>query len=104
NQLMSSVYLDWDMQDLRNRGVQESNIDYIQILLLFLLNSHFLKMHLLYLRLQALVLDQVCLVSGSEEHTSELQSRFDLVCRLLLTTASTHTITLSLHDALPISN
>src|SRR5699024_12073638 len=27
---------------------------------------------------------QVCIVSRSEEHTSELQSRFDLVCRLLL--------------------
>src|SRR5438067_7500765 len=26
----------------------------------------------------------VCLVQRSEEHTSELQSRFDLVCRLLL--------------------
>src|SRR5699024_2447281 len=52
----------------------------------------------------------------SEEHTSELQSRFKLVCRLLLEkkkqashelslTASpaTHTsFTLSLHDALPI--
>src|SRR5437868_1012396 len=36
----------------------------------------------------------------SEEHTSELQSRFDLVCRLLL---APHTSsTLSLHDALPI--
>src|SRR5699024_11855169 len=44
-------------------------IDYILILLLFLLNLHFLKMHLLYLRLQALVLDQVYLVSSvrSEE-------------------------------------
>src|SRR5207249_2105767 len=36
----------------------------------------------------------------SEEHTSELQSRFDLVCRLLPATTSIHT--LSLHDALPI--
>src|SRR5437868_12030075 len=26
----------------------------------------------------------VCTVTRSEEHTSELQSRFDLVCRLLL--------------------
>src|SRR5699024_12067166 len=26
----------------------------------------------------------LCLASRSEEHTSELQSRFDLVCRLLL--------------------
>src|SRR5699024_12628 len=25
-----------------------------------------------------------CMISRSEEHTSELQSRFDLVCRLLL--------------------
>src|SRR5699024_7900131 len=32
----------------------------------------------------------------SEEHTSELQSRFDLVCRL------SYVYTLSLHDALPI--
>src|SRR5437868_2540992 len=38
----------------------------------------------------------------SEEHTSELQSRFDLVCRLLLGTAPTEIYTLSLHDALPI--
>src|SRR5437868_3687269 len=38
----------------------------------------------------------------SEEHTSELQSRFDLVCRLLLDTATTRIYTLSLHDALPI--
>src|SRR5699024_12704371 len=28
----------------------------------------------------------------SEEHTSELQSRFDLVCRLLLENKNTHTI------------
>src|SRR5207248_3021887 len=35
----------------------------------------------------------------SEEHTSELQSPYDLVCRLLLRT-SPHP--LSLHDALPI--
>src|SRR5215469_8601208 len=53
----------------------------------------------------------------SEEHTSELQSRRDLVCRLLLEkkkkyftfsfffndTATTEIYTLSLHDALPIS-
>src|SRR5437868_1936500 len=40
----------------------------------------------------------------SEEHTSELQSRFDLVCRLLLENDpdTTYTYTLSLHDALPI--
>src|SRR5699024_10444369 len=61
-------------------------------------------------------------VPRSEEHTSELQSRFDLVCRLLLekknkNTTHAHTraashfyhapattaiYTLSLHDALPI--
>src|SRR6266513_1876261 len=54
--------------------------------------------------------------SRSEEHTSELQSRFDIVCRLLLEkkqarhfifffndTATTEIYTLSLHDALPIS-
>src|SRR5437867_3992377 len=39
----------------------------------------------------------------SEEHTSELQSPYDLVCRLLLATASTPFYPLSLHDALPIS-
>src|SRR5699024_6541641 len=40
----------------------------------------------------------------SEEHTSELQSRFDLVCRLLLENAPpcTAMYPLSLHDALPI--
>src|SRR5204863_63690 len=38
----------------------------------------------------------------SEEHTSELQSRRDLVCRLLLDTATSEIYTLSLHDALPI--
>src|SRR5437867_2982980 len=36
----------------------------------------------------------------SEEHTSELQSPYDLVCRLLLAAPATYT--LSLHDALPI--
>src|SRR5687768_12678453 len=41
--------------------------------------------------------------SRSEEHTSELQSRLHLVCRLLLDTAPTEIYTLSLHDALPIS-
>src|SRR5438034_839417 len=39
----------------------------------------------------------------SEEHTSELQSHSDLVCRLLLDPAPTQIYTLSLHDALPIS-
>src|SRR5437867_2338235 len=38
----------------------------------------------------------------SEEHTSELQSPYDLVCRLLH--AVTDPYTLSLHDALPISH
>src|SRR5438874_957512 len=38
----------------------------------------------------------------SEEHTSELQSRRDLVCRLLLALHPTDIYTLSLHDALPI--
>src|SRR5207253_688332 len=38
----------------------------------------------------------------SEEHTSELQSRGHLVCRLLLDTALTALYHLSLHDALPI--
>src|SRR5690606_22011111 len=39
----------------------------------------------------------------SEEHTSELQSRENLVCRLLLARAARHSLALSLHDALPIS-
>src|SRR5438034_779490 len=38
----------------------------------------------------------------SEEHTSELQSHSDLVCRLLLDTHTPQRYTLSLHDALPI--
>src|SRR6266536_308753 len=59
--------------------------------------------------------------TSSEDHTSELQSREELVCRLLLKkkncnhtlylvhffffndTATTEIYTLSLHDALPIS-
>src|SRR5437588_350651 len=41
-------------------------------------------------------------VIRSEEHTSELQSHSDLVCRLLLDTPTTEIYTLSLHDALPI--
>src|SRR5688572_17528416 len=40
----------------------------------------------------------------SEEHTSELQSQSNLVCRLLLDPATTELYTLSLHDALPISH
>src|SRR5690242_2444886 len=42
-------------------------------------------------------------LNRSEEHTSELQSHVNLVCRLLLDTATTEIYTLSLHDALPIS-
>src|SRR5688572_17364315 len=38
----------------------------------------------------------------SEEHTSELQSQSNLVCRLLLDVAPTAASALSLHDALPI--
>src|SRR5690242_14952002 len=38
----------------------------------------------------------------SEEHTSELQSHVNLVCRLLLDPATTEIYPLSLHDALPI--
>src|SRR5690242_17284622 len=38
----------------------------------------------------------------SEEHTSELQSHVNLVCRLLLDTPTSEIYTLSLHDALPI--
>src|SRR5947209_7606788 len=40
----------------------------------------------------------------SEEHTSELQSRQYLVCRLLLDPPSTLFYIFSLHDALPICN
>src|SRR5437016_2106091 len=43
------------------------------------------------------------LVVRSEEHTSELQSLTNLVCRLLLASPTTEIHTLSLHDALPIS-
>src|SRR5690606_14541512 len=39
----------------------------------------------------------------SEEHTSELQSRENLVCRLLLDSPLPDIYHLSLHDALPIS-
>src|SRR6266480_560629 len=39
----------------------------------------------------------------SEEHTSELQSHVNLVCRLLLDTPTTDIYTLPLHDAPPIS-
>src|SRR5262245_23991 len=39
----------------------------------------------------------------SEEHTSELQSLRQLVCRLLLASPPPACLTLSLHDALPIS-
>src|SRR5690606_12396237 len=44
------------------------------------------------------------LKARSEEHTSELQSRENLVCRLLLDSTATAIVTLSLHDALPISD
>src|SRR4029434_3345422 len=63
----------------------------------------------------------LCVCVRSEEHTSELQSHLNLVCRLLLEkkicttlrthralffffndTATTEIYTLSLHDALPI--
>src|SRR5688572_25072464 len=45
---------------------------------------------------------RVAEVGRSEEHTSELQSQSNLVCRLLLDPATPATYTLSLHDALPI--
>src|SRR5690349_8934418 len=55
---------------------------------------------------QGVLITSIYLPNGnprSEEHTSELQSRRDLVCRLLLeNTATTYIYTLSLHDALPI--
>src|SRR5437868_4166607 len=42
-------------------------------------------------------------LSRSEEHTSELQSRFELVCRPLLPLQTHLHPTLALHAALPIS-
>src|SRR5690625_2378732 len=48
--------------------------------------------------------NRASLVGRSEEHTSELQSRGHLVCRLLLDSPLTQISTLSLHDALPISS
>src|SRR5690625_4524169 len=47
--------------------------------------------------------DHANVQARSEEHTSELQSRGHLVCRLLLATPPLHILSLSLHDALPIS-
>src|SRR5689334_21266331 len=41
-------------------------------------------------------------LTRSEEHTSELQSQFHLVCRLLPAAPTTRLSTVSLHDALPI--
>src|SRR5699024_12102387 len=41
-----------------------------------------MHLNLLYYRLVSTILHGMC--HRSEEHTSELQSRFDLVCRLLL--------------------
>src|SRR5438034_674185 len=43
-----------------------------------------------------------CSSFRSEEHTSELQSHSELVCRLFHETATTESYPLSLHDALPI--
>src|SRR5207249_10439242 len=42
----------------------------------------------------AIVFKDVVLEDRSEEHTSELQSRFDLVCRLLLEKKKKHTVRL----------
>src|SRR5690348_15434534 len=50
-----------------------------------------------------LILGETSRRGRSEEHTSELQSPVHLVCRLLLDTTPTELHTLSLHDALPIS-
>src|SRR5690606_36943054 len=61
-----------------------------------------------YLRLTAVdkagVLAKVTAILGerSEEHTSELQSRENLVCRVLLDVATPRGAARSLHDALPI--
>src|SRR5699024_12463410 len=51
------------------------------------ITSDFLKEQISHLSTEKnliLVEDKVYLPSRSEEHTSKLQSRFDLVCRLLL--------------------
>src|SRR5215813_10298979 len=70
----------------------------------------------LYVELMSHGVDGQTQANRSEEHTSELQSRPHLVCRLLLETkkpyrllffffndtATTEIYTLSLHDALPI--
>src|SRR5438067_7156318 len=40
---------------------------------------------------------EVTSTSRSEEHTSELQSRFDLVCRLLLEKKKKYTILITVH-------
>src|SRR5699024_11383135 len=50
--------------------------------------DHFGEMH----RLADIARPDVCVITRSEEHTSELQSRFDLVCRLLLEKKNKHSI------------
>src|SRR5689334_24181258 len=53
-------------------------------------------------RAPVLALDPlVDLLARSEEHTSELQSQFHLVCRLLLEKKNNTTITQPIHDPLP---
>src|SRR4029434_6667500 len=52
-------------------------------------------------RLQSLLL-LLCVCVRSEEHTSELQSHLNLVCRVVIETPPTEIYTLSLHAALPI--
>src|SRR5688572_14944900 len=47
-------------------------------------------------------LRQALVMLRSEEHTSELQSQSNLVCRLLHDPPTTDIYPLSLHDALPI--
>src|SRR5690242_16973688 len=51
----------------------------------------------------AILDDKNQVLGRSEEHTSELQSHVNLVCRLLLDPPPPQIYTLSLHDALPIS-
>ena len=80
----------------------------IQSYVIGILVGLFFVLAVWFLYKKAYQLQQVNHNERSEEHTSELQSPLNLVCRLLLEknffndTATTEIYTLSLHDALPI--
>src|SRR5437773_816292 len=59
------------------------------------------RLEFLYVRYQGIA-EPLRPTLRSEEHTSELQSHHDLVCRLLLLASASVLLFLSLHDALPI--